>query len=252
MDIFDSHTHANTMQNSVLELMNVAGITEVAICSFIPLAKNPETLKDHFEELCTFQKERIEKYGIEAHVFVGIHPLCIPENWKKAIEFVEEFLAEDMATGIGEVGLHFLNEREEDVLLNQLELAREYSVPAIVHTPPTNRVSAVEKIVKIAEKAKVDFGSLVIDHTSIDTIGIVKENNAIAGVSIKPGIVTPEMIVENLDDFEDCLLNSDCANVTDTDPLAVPKTVRYIMREGIEKKIVKRMCFDNAKKVYKV
>ncbi len=252
MDVFDSHTHANTMQNSVLELMNVAGVTELAVCSFVPLAKNPETLRDHFEELCTFQKERIEKYGMEVHVFVGIHPLCIPENWKKAIEFVEEFLAEDMATGIGEVGLHFLNEREEEVLLHQLKLAKEYSVPVIVHTPPVNRIDAVERTLKIAEKAKVNFDNLVIDHTSIDTIGIVKENNAIAGVSIKPGLVTPETIVENLDDFEDCLLNSDCANVTDTDPLSVPKTVRYMMREGIEKKTIKKMCFDNAKKAYKV
>ncbi len=252
MEVFDSHTHANTMQNSVLELMNVAGVEELALCSFTPVAKNAETLADHFEELHSFQRERLGKYGIEAHVFVGIHPLCIPKNWRKALEFAESCLSEGLAIGVGEIGLHHINELEEEVLLAQLELAKEYACPIIVHTPPVNRIKAVEKTLKFAEKAGVDFGLLVIDHTSVDTVGLVKDWNAVPGLSLKKGLLDAETLMENIDDFEDGLLNSDCANVTDTDPLAVPKAVRYLLREGVEKNIVRKMCFENARKVYGV
>ncbi len=250
LEILDSHTHANTMPNSAIELMNVAGIEKLVLCSFVPVARNAETLCDHFEELCTFQKDRLDKYGIESYAFVGIHPLCIPENWRRALEFMEDYLSDGRAVGIGEVGLHNSWEKEEEVLLSQFELAKEYDTPVIVHTPPFERVRAVEKTLKLAEKAGVDFGKLVIDHTSVDTVGIVNDSNAVPGLSVKPGILSAEDLIANLDDFEVGLLNSDCANVTNTDPLAVPKAVSFMLREGVERSIVEKMCWKNARSVY--
>ncbi len=250
IEIFDSHTHANTMPNSALELMGVAGVEGLALCSFTPVARNPETLSDHFEELCTFQRDRLDRYGIEAYVFVGIHPLCIPENWKKVLDFMEDYLSDTRALGVGEVGLHNFTEKEEEVLSAQLNLAKEYAVPVIVHTPLFERVRAVEKTIKLAEKAGVDFGKLVIDHTALDTIAMVNDSGAIPGLSIKPGVLSAEDVVANLDDFEAGLLNSDCANVTNTDPLAVPKAVNFMLREGVERSIVERMCWRNARDVY--
>ncbi len=251
-EIFDSHTHANTMPNSALELMGVAGVEELALCSFVPVARNAETLSDHFEELCTFQRDRLDKFGIEAHVFVGIHPLCIPANWRRVLEFIEDYLSDGRAVGVGEVGLHNFGEKEEEALLAQFELAREYGVPVIVHTPPFERVKAVEKTLKLAEKVGVDFGRLVIDHTAADTIGMVNDSGAVPGLSIKPGLLSAEDVIANLDDFEAGLLNSDCANVTNTDPLAVPKAVSFMLREGVEKSIIEKMCWKNARDVYRL
>jgi len=95
------------------------------------------------------------------------------------------------------------------------------------------------------------LGKLVIDHTDDDTIDIINEANAVPGLSVKPGLLTPEKIASNIDKYRNGLLNSDCASLTNTDPLAVPKTVRYLIKTGIEKTIVERLSHRNAREILK-
>lgn len=71
-------------------------------------------------------------------------------------------------------------------------------------------------------------------------------------MSVKPGLLTPEKIAENVDKYSTGLLNSDCASLTNTDPLAVPKTVRYLKKAGVKEKIVNRLSYRNALDVLKI
>ncbi len=247
----DYHTHAYMLPKRDLELMSLAGLTDVIVCSFLPLVKHPETLADHYEELFSIHIGRMEELGIKAHVFVGIHPRCIPPEWKKLLPIIEGYLESGKAAGVGEVGLDGLTKTEEEVLTEQIRIAKEYDVPVIIHVPMNERLKVVEKVVYITRKAGLDFGKLVIDHTADDTIDIINECNAIPGLSVKPPLLNPAKIVENIDKYRNGVLNSDCASLTDTDPLAVPKTAKYLARAGVEKKIVDALSHRNALNILK-
>ncbi len=165
---------------------------------------------------------------------------------------IEKYLELSNVIGIGEVGLDSLNMSEEKVLSEQIKIAKEYDVPVIVHTPMYDRTKAVERVVSIARKTCLDFGKLIIDHTSDDTIDIINDCNAIPGLSIKQPLLNTIKIVENIEKYCNGVLNSDCASLTDTDPLAVPKTVKYMSQAGIEKKIIKALSHNNAARILKI
>ncbi|WP_048098243.1 TatD family hydrolase [Archaeoglobus sulfaticallidus] len=251
-NLVDSHTHAYMLPKKDLELMGLAKIVDVVLCSFVPLAKHIETLIDHFEELYSIHCKRLEEFGINAHIFVGIHPRCTPPEWKKLLPVIENYIESSKAVGIGEVGLDSMSKTEEEVLSEQLKIAREYDVPVIVHIPMVERIKAVEKVISIAKSIEMDFGKLVIDHTSSDTIDYVNDSNAVPGLSVKPPLLDPAKIVENIDKYCGGVLNSDCATLTDTDPLAVPKTVKYLEIKGIEKSIIEKLASLNTRKVFRI
>jgi len=125
MNFVDSHTHAYMLSNRDIELMALAGVTDVVLCSFVPVAKHAETLMDHFTELDTIHRARLVECGITAHVFVGIHPRCIPAEWKKVLPVIEKYIEADKAEGIGEVGLEKADNTEIEVFKEQLILAKE-------------------------------------------------------------------------------------------------------------------------------
>ncbi|NJE07643.1 hydrolase TatD [Thermococcus sp. M39] len=249
----DAHTHAYMLPKKDLELMSLAGVSDIVLCSFVPVATYPETLMDHFEELEGVHYPRLLEQGINAHIFVGIHPMSIPKDWKKLLPVIEEYITSGRAVGIGEVGLHTASNIEVEVLREQLKIAKEYEVPAILHIPPGDkRIEVVHKILELVGELKIDPGRVVIDHVSDDIIDIVNDAGAVPGLSIKPPLLTPERVAKNIEKYENGLLNSDCASLTDTDPLAVPRTVKYLKMRGIEKRAVEKLAYLNAQKTLKI
>ncbi len=152
----DSHTHAYMLHARDLELMALAGVKDVVLCSFVPVARYAETLIDHFTELDEIHRPRLNDIGLKAHIFVGVHPRCIPKEWKRILPVIEEYVESGKAVGIGEVGLEKASDLELDVLREQLKLAKEYDVPVIVHTPMGNRVNIVNKVLSLAEEVRMD------------------------------------------------------------------------------------------------
>lgn len=245
----DAHTHAYMLPKKDLGLMSLAGVSDIVLCSFVPVATYPETLMDHFEELESIHYPRLLEQGINAHIFVGIHPMSIPKDWKKVLPVIEEYISTGRAVGIGEVGLHTASNIEIEVLREQLKIAKEYEVPAILHIPPGDkRIEVVHKIIELISELKVDLGRVVIDHVSDDVIDIVNNAGAVPGLSIKPPLLIPESVAKNIEKYENGLLNSDCASLTDTDPLAVPRTVRYLKMRGIDEKTIEKLAYANARR----
>ncbi|AEM38997.1 TatD-related deoxyribonuclease [Pyrolobus fumarii 1A] len=243
----DAHTHAHFLPDRDLELMYLAGVRELVICSFVPLARRAETLMDHFEEMVYLHKQRLSEMGFAVHVFIGIHPRNIVGGWRRLIPVIEEFVSKGLVNGIGEVGLEIGDATEVEVLREQLRIAREYGLPVIIHTPRDNRVSIVKRIVEVVRETRIEPSRVVIDHVSDDIIDAVNAAGAVPGLSIKPGLLSPCDIAERLERYENGVLNSDSIHINDTDPLAVPRTVAYLERvlQG-EHSVIERLAYSNA------
>ena len=88
----------------------------------------------------TFERQRnaAEKCGDFAVQAIGLHPTSVAENWRKELDFVLEEVERNNYVAIGEIGLDYYWEPYDKTAQricfeSQLELARELSLPVIIH-----------------------------------------------------------------------------------------------------------------------
>ena len=129
--IFDSHAHYDSEQfNEDREELLGSVLPQKGVCGVINMSADFESLAKTVS-LCD-QYDYF--YGA-----VGIHPECaadLPENW---LEEVESLLSHPKIVAIGEIGLDYHwedacpRERQKEVFIAQLELAKKYNLPVVIH-----------------------------------------------------------------------------------------------------------------------
>ena len=99
----------------------------------------PAIDSDSFER----QKKLSALYSDIFYQMIGVHPTSIKENYHKELDLVYSEIATntDVYVAIGEIGLDYYWEKEEDAKKNQrdwfikqLQLAREIDKPVIIHS----------------------------------------------------------------------------------------------------------------------
>lgn len=248
--MIDSHTHIQLAGYNDLELMAMSGVEKVVSCT----VGSPSTIQGLFDEvnnLLNIYKNNAKNNGIELYVAVGIHPSNIPPDWKYGLPKIEEYLSYDGVVGIGEVGINSERPLEEDVFIEMVNMAKKYDLPVVVHTPFINREEIVKKEIRVIEKVGISEDLVVIDHINIDILKMVKEKNYHIGLTVREGRLRPENIYENLKEFEDGMLNSDLINLGPSDPLSLPKTLKFLRSKGVDKKILNKISYENAKKFFR-
>jgi len=84
MEVFDIYIHSEGRSIDDLSKMAEKGIKRAITCAFYPMEpKFAETMIDLFRKLTTFEVERGKEAGMQIYPAIGIHPRCIPPNFKK-------------------------------------------------------------------------------------------------------------------------------------------------------------------------
>ena len=129
--IFDSRAHYESEQYDAdrAELLG-SFLPQKGVCGVIIMGSDMPSLQQTIA-LCD-QYDYF--YGA-----VGIHPECaadLPDNW---LQQVESLLAHPKVVAIGEIGLDYHwedacpRDRQKEVFIAQLELARKYDLPVVIH-----------------------------------------------------------------------------------------------------------------------
>ena len=129
--IFDSHAHYDSEQFDIDrdELLGSV-LLQKGVVAVINMAADYESLKKTVA-LC-------EKYDY-IYGAVGIHPECandLPDNW---LSDVEALLSHPKIVAVGEIGLDYHwedecpREKQKEVLIAQLELAKKHDLPVVIH-----------------------------------------------------------------------------------------------------------------------
>ncbi|SMB99393.1 hypothetical protein SAMN00808754_2881 [Thermanaeromonas toyohensis ToBE] len=248
--LVDSHTHVSVLPFDALENMALAGVRKIIGCSIFFGARHAETLFDHFEQMLTLCQQSAIQNGLKLFVAVGLHPLGTPEDWPRVVEALPTYLKRAGVIGLGEIGLHEGDKREQEVLREQLKIAKEYGVPVIIHTPPRQRELITGKALEIAAAIGIPPHKVVIDHANLDIINLIEEFGAIPGLTIRQDGLTPPILLEHLEHFWRGMLNSDYSNLKACDPLSVPRAVRYLENKGAPHEIVERIARYNAEELF--
>ena len=138
MRIFDPHIHMTSRTTDDYEAMYAAGVRGLVEPSFWlgQPRTSVDSFVDYFDGLVGWERFRAAQFGIAHHSTIALNPKeandprCIA-----VLDLLPRYLAKDGVVAVGEVGFDSMTADEEKAFVRQLELAAEYELPALVHTP---------------------------------------------------------------------------------------------------------------------
>ncbi len=249
--IIDAHSHLDVRSFEDLEKMAILGIETVVTQSHDPYKMSvPEVYLDLWDRLINFEVKRGKLANLDVKVGIGIHPMGYPKNWDILIKEIPKYLENENVICIGETGLHYLNETEEKILIEQLYLAKDYNIPIVIHTPEKNKKEALLKILKILDDVKIKNNLVMIDHINEETINLI-DNDYYIGLTVQSLKLTPERAAKIVKEYSDkkLILSADLGSLK-SDIYALPKTKLEMKKLNIDKNIIDKVLYYNAKEFY--
>lgn len=261
MQLIDFHVMMESLGLQDLEAMSACGIKALIAdaAGGMDYATSAQAAINYFEHTLAGEAKRASDYFIDAYVIVGINMNAVPADYQKILDALPEYLKRERVVGIGEVGLEPKSgtcpdlTRQEEILKTELRIAREHNKPAVLHLPPTERNSWIERYIKLIDEVGLDRDKAIIVHSDSNTTKIITEAGCMAGLSVLPmRRMTPEdaakIVAEN--DMNHILVSSDSRIRHRSDPLSVPRIAVQMRRLGLKEEEVKKVLYDNPKKVF--
>ena len=245
--MIDTHIHADARSSEDFEKMYLAGIKTAITCAYHPyLSDNATVLLNSLEKILNYDTRRVENYGIDLKVALGIHPTNCLSNPQPIYEKLYDWIENKNIVAIGEIGLETGSSKEITIFEEQLKIADETKTKVIVHTPRKNKSEILDKILKIIP-TQCDEKLVVIDHINKNVVSKVINLDYTLGLTVQPQKMEVNEAINILNEygFEKFLLNSDMS-YKPSDPLSVPKTVCELKNRGFEDKEIEKIAYKNA------
>src|SRR5882672_8923478 len=157
--IFEPHIHMASRVTDDYERMALAGIS--AVCEPAFWQGQPRTsigtFIDYFDLLLGFERYRASQYNIRHFCTMALNPKEANDDRvnQAVIDILPRYLAKDGVVAVGEVGFDDQTPAEEKFFRRQVELALEYDLPILVHTPHRDKVKGVERTLALVGEMRV-------------------------------------------------------------------------------------------------
>src|SRR6185295_9433492 len=151
------------------------------------------------------------------------------------LALLPRYLGKDGVVAVGEIGYDDQTPAEDKYFAAQLELAKRFELPALVHTPHRDKKRGTERSLALVREAGFPEERVLIDHNTEETLPLVLDTGCWAGHSIYPKSKMDEIRMAALVrkyGAERVIINS-AADWGLSDPLKVPKTVAVMREQGI-------------------
>lgn len=251
MKIFEPHAHMLSRTTDDYEAMALAGIVGILEPAFWlgQPRTSVGTFKDYFDTLLGWERFRASQFGIKHVCTMGLNPKEANDDRvnQGAFELVQEYVLREGVVGVGEIGYDDMTSTEEKFFTLQLELAKQHSLPVLIHTPHRDKKRGVIRTLEVVREVGIDEELVLVDHNNEETIGLVKDTACWAGFSIYPNTkMTPERMVEIFRRWGTgkMLINSAC-DWGISDPLLVPKTVLQMRKAGMDEEEIEQVVWGN-------
>jgi predicted metal-dependent TIM-barrel fold hydrolase len=255
MRIFDPHIHMSSRTTDDYERMAAAGVRALVEPAF--WQGQPRTsigsFTDYFDSLIGWEPFRASQFGIRHHCAIALNPKEANDpRCRDVLDLLPRYLDKDGVVAVGEVGYDSMTPEEDEVFAAQLALAREYELPALVHTPHRDKVTGTRRSLAVVAESGLDPGRVVIDHLNEVTVGLVRDTGCWLGFSIYPDTkMSPTRMVAILRQhgLERVLVNS-AADWGRSDPLLTKATGEAMLAGGFAADDVDRLLWRNPVEFY--
>ena len=251
MMLFDPHIHMTSRTTDDYAAMAEAGIAAIVEPAF--WVGQPRThvgtFEDYFLSLLGWERFRASQFGILHFCTLALNPkeANSPKVAQGVIDLLRQYLDKDGVVAVGEVGFDDQTEAEAKYFSIQIDLAKEFALPVLVHTPHRDKKRGTERTLALVRESGINPELVLIDHNNEETLDQVLASGCWAGHSIYPKTKMDEQrMVQLVKQYggERILINS-AADWGVSDPLKVPKTVQAMVAAGIARDTIARIVWDN-------
>jgi uncharacterized protein len=251
MRIFEPHAHMTSRTTDDYEAMAASGVKVLVEPAF--WLGQPRTsagsFVDYFNSLLGWERFRASQFGIRHHCTIGLNPKEANDDVlrREVLALLPRFLAKDGVVAVGEIGYDAMTPAEDEALRAQFELAVEFELPALVHTPHRDKAAGTLKTLELVEQTGLDPQTVLIDHNNELTVKDVHASGCWAGFSIYPNTKMDEYrMVRILEDIgtDRIMINSAC-DWGVSDPLKVRKTVDAMREAGFSDDDIDKVVWRN-------
>lgn len=252
----DTHTHMISRTTDDYEAMAAAGVVaciEPAFWLGQPRT-NVGSYIDYLSTILGWERFRAGQFGLRHYCTIGLNSKeANDEALAEAVmEILPRFALKEGVVAIGEIGYDEQTDLEDRYFRQQLELAKELSLPVMVHTPHRDKTRGTLRSMDVVEEHGLDPSQVVIDHNNEETVAAVLQRGFWAGFSIYPGTkMGNERMVALVRQYgpQRIIVDSAC-DWGVSDPLAVPKTAELMRRGGIDEAAIQAVTYGNALAAY--
>jgi predicted metal-dependent TIM-barrel fold hydrolase len=226
----------------------IVGVVEPAFWQGQPRTQAGSFI-DYFDSLVGWERFRASQFGIRHFCTIGINPketndVALAEA---VMAFLPRYLDKDPVVAVGEIGYDDITPAEERFFAEQLQLAKDRGLPALVHTPHRDKKTGTERSLALVREVGIPEELVLIDHLNEQTLPLVLETGCWRGHSIYPHTkMSEERMVALLKQYgtEKMVVNS-AADWGRSDPLKVPLTGRLMLESGFGEADVDLVLFQN-------
>ncbi len=251
MKFFEPHIHMVSRTTDDYENMAAAGIIGVVEPAFWQgqPRTNIGTFIDYFDTLIGWERFRASQFGIRHYCTMGLNPkeannVTLAEEVMKVLP---RYMAKDGVIAVGEIGYDDITPAEDRFFAEQLQLAKDFELPVLVHTPHRDKVTGTKRTLDLIKEVGVNPEMVVIDHLNEITIELVIETGCWKGHSVYPKSKMSEArMVELLKRYgTDKMMINSAADWGVSDPLKVPKVAQEMLKSGFSEANVTKVLFEN-------
>jgi len=249
--IFDPHVHMTSRTTDDYEAMAAGGIVAIVEPAF--WLGQPRTTVgsfiDYFNSLMGWERFRASQFGIRHFCTIGLNPKEAnnPKLAAEVLNLLPRYLNKEGVVAIGEIGFDDQTDAEEAIFTKHLELAREFDLPVLIHTPHRDKKRGTVRSIEVVRKAGFPEERVLIDHNNEETLPIVLESRCWAGHTIYPNTKMDEQrmaaIVKKYG--ADRIIVNSAADWGISDPLKVVKTIAVMRQQNIPDATIEQIVWDN-------
>ncbi len=251
MKMFDPHVHMTSRTTDDYAAMAEAGICAVVEPSFWlgQPRTHVGTFEDYFLSLLGWERFRAQQFGIRHFCTMALNPKEANNTdiAQGVIDLLPRYLEKDGVVAVGEIGFDEMSEPEVDAFRQQVELARQFELPLLIHTPHRDKKRGTEFTIELIRELGFPEERVLIDHNNEETLPIVLQTRCWAGHTIYPATKMDEQRMAALVKKygPDRILINSSADWGVSDALKVPKTVGVMREHGIAESAIEQIVWDN-------
>lgn len=251
MKYFDPHIHMLSRTTDDYEHMAAAGIVGIVEPAFWQGQPRTQvgTFIDYFDTLIGWERFRASQFGIRHFCTIGLNPkesndVALAEG---VMKLIPQYLEKDGVVGVGEIGYDDISDNEERFFGEQLEMAKNFKLPALVHTPHRDKKTGTERTLALIREIGIAEELVIVDHLNEITLPLVRDTGCWCGHSVYPETkMSEDRMVALLKQYgiEKMVVNS-AADWGRSDPLKVPKTADAMRAAGFSEDDIETVLFRN-------
>jgi uncharacterized protein len=251
MQYFDPHIHMLSRTVDDYENMSAAGIIGLVEPAFWQGQPRTQvgTFIDYYDSLVGWERFRASQYGIRHYCTIGLNPKESNDASlaEQVMQLIPRYLQKDGVVGVGEIGFDDMTENEERFFIEQLELAKKFDMPALIHTPHRDKLNGTRRTLELIRQVGIREELVVVDHLNEQTLPLVLETECWRGHSVYPDTKMSESrMVALLKEYgTDKMIVNSAADWGKSDPLKVPKTGQAMLDAGFSEQDVALVLFEN-------